>query len=77
MKSIASIATALAAVTQAIAAPTASSPVSGLKYDLISRDEILARLSTSPTDANNVLAKRTPGNVSPSPSCVSLDVRVS
>lgn len=63
----ASFVKALAAATLVIATPTPSSPVSGLKYDLITRDEILARLSTSTTDANDVLAKRTPGNVSSPP----------
>lgn len=60
MKSTTFLASLLAT---AFAAPTPSSPVGGLKYDLITRDEILARLATSPAEANDVLAKRTPGNV--------------
>lgn len=67
MKTITIFASLLAAATLAFAAPTASSPVSGLKYDLITRDEILARLATSATDANDVLTKRTPGNVCSAP----------
>lgn len=63
MKSVTIFGFLLAAATLAIAAPTLSSPVSRLKYDLITRDEILARLATSAIDANDVLAKRTPGNV--------------
>lgn len=68
MKSFSIIAALLATATLTVAAPTPSAPVSGLKYELITREEILERLATSPTDANDVLVKRTAGNVCPSPS---------
>ncbi|GME53119.1 allantoate permease [Neofusicoccum parvum] len=62
MKYLASFTAALLPLLSTTAAlPTAAAIPDG--FEPITRDEILRRLATSPSDANETLQKRTPGNI--------------